>query len=65
MGRKGGGGAGGRTVVRLGWRGADGLEKGEVQWPGKGKAGKIWRCVMLKDGEEAKDGEDFTTALCV
>ena len=44
----------GRTVVRLGWRGEDGLERAEVHWPGKGKAGKVkvWRCVVLKGEEE-------------
>ena len=46
----------GRTVVRLGWRGKDGLEKAEVHWPGKGrgKAGKVkvWRCVVLEGEEE-------------
>ena len=30
----------GRTVVRLGRRGEDGLEKAEVSWPGKGKTGR-------------------------
>ena len=37
-----------KTVVRLGQRTAEGLEKAEVLWPGKGKSkGKVWTCVML------------------
>ena len=48
----------GRTVVRLGRRGEDGLEKAEVSWPGKGKTGKakVWRCVVL-EGEEEEEGQ--------
>ena len=39
----------GRTVVRLGWRGADGLERAEVHWPGKGKGkARVWRCAVLE-----------------
>ena len=39
----------GRTVVRLGWRGADGLERVEVHWPGKGKGkARVWRCAVLE-----------------
>ena len=38
-----------RTVVRLGWRGADGLERAEVHWPGKGKGKpRVWRCAVLE-----------------
>ena len=48
----------GRTVVRLGRRGEDRLEKAEVCWPGKGKTGKVkvWRCVVL-EGEEEEEGQ--------
>ena len=44
----------GRTVVRLGWRGPDRLERAEIHWP-KGKVGKanVWWCVVL-EGEEAE-----------
>ena len=55
----------GRTVVRLGWRGADRLERGEVHWPGKGKGSKakktVWRCALL-EAEEA-DVEDLERPL--
>ena len=44
----------GRTVVRLGSRGVDGLEKAEVHW-GKGKGKKVWKCVMLEGGEEEEE----------
>ena len=41
------------TVVRTGKRGADGLEKAEVHWPGQGRKGTvIWNCVILEDAEE-------------
>ena len=45
----------GRTVVRLGWRGLDRLERAEIHWP-KRKVGKVtvWWCVVL-EGEEAEE----------
>ena len=45
----------GRTVVRLGSRGVDGLEKAEVHW-GKGKGKKVWKCVMLEGGARGRGG---------
>ena len=37
-----------KTLVSLGEYTAEGLEKAEVHWPGKGgKTGKIWKCVVL------------------
>ena len=47
----------GRTVVRLGSRGVDGLEKAEVHW-GKGKRKKVWKCVMLEGGEEEEEAAE-------
>ena len=47
----------GRTVVRLGSRGVDGLEKAEVHW-GKGKGKKVWKCVMLEGGEEEEEAAE-------
>ena len=47
----------GRTVVRLGRRGVDGLEKAEVHW-GKGKGKKVWKCVMLEGGEEEEEAAE-------
>ena len=44
------------TVVKLGKRGEDGLEEAEVHWPGKGKGkkGKVWKCVVLEERTEAE-----------
>ena len=48
----------GRTVVRLRWRGADGLERAEVHWPGKGKEkARVWRCAVLEVEEPPQQPE--------
>ena len=43
----------GETVVRMGRRGADSLERVEVHWPGKGKGKmKVWHAVLVADAND-------------
>ena len=54
-------------LVRMGKRGADGLERGEVHWPGKGGKGTMWNCVILAEGnaiaEEGTQAKRRQTAV--
>ena len=57
----------GKTVVKLGEVTAEGLERAEVHWPGKGgeTKDKVWKCVILPDPEdleETADPEDSTSS---
>ena len=52
----------GKTVVRLGEWTAEGLERGQVHWPGKGgkSRGKIWKCVVLAPVTSDLEADDVT-----
>ena len=62
-----GGGDSSKDAGEVGKRTAEGLERVEVHWPGKGgklSIGKIWNCVLFtpsSDTEVEEEDENVTT----